>query len=209
MQIDVLKIDGSPSGEKVTLSPEVFEIQPNDHAIYMVVRSIQANQRQGTHKVKPRNEVRGGGKKPFRQKKTGNARQGTIRSPLMAGGGSIFGPMPHDYVVNVPAKVRKLARKSALSYKAQDKAIVVVEDFKFEQVKTKQVVSVLKALSLHGKKTLLMTAVADGVLAKSGRNIESLNIRPADKASTFEILNTEVLMIQKSAVGVLENSLKN
>jgi large subunit ribosomal protein L4 len=209
MQLEVLKIDGKPSGEKVTLSETVFGIQPNDHAIYMVVRSIQANQRQGTHKVKPRNEVRGGGKKPFRQKKTGGARRGTNRSPLLVGGGSIFGPMPHDYVINVPAKMRKLARKSALSYKAQDKAIVVVEDFKFNEIKTKQVVGVLKALSLNGKKTLLMTTAADGVLVKSGRNIPTLNIRTADKASTFEILNTEVLMIQKSALGVLENSLKN
>ncbi len=209
MQVDVYKIDGSPSGETVTLAPGIFGIQPNDHAIYMVVRSIQANQRQGTHKVKPRNEVRGGGRKPFRQKKTGRARQGTSRSPLMRGGGSIFGPMPHDYVIAVPVKVRKLARKSALSYKAQGKSIMVVEDFKFDQVKTKQVASVLKALTLHGKKTLLMTPASDGVLVKSGRNITTLNIRPADKASTYEILNTEVLLIQKSALGVLENSLKN
>jgi large subunit ribosomal protein L4 len=209
MQVDVLKIDGSPSGEKATLSPEIFGVTPNDHAIYMVVRSIQANRRQGTHKVKPRNEVRGGGKKPFRQKKTGNARQGTIRSPLMVGGGSIFGPMPHDYVVGVPVKVRKLARKSALSYKVKDNAVVVVEDFSFDKINTKQVVSVLKALSLSDKKTLLMTPVSNGVLAKSGRNIPMLNIRPADKASTFEILNAEVLVLQKSALGVLENSLKN
>ena len=209
MQVDVYRIDGSPSGEKVTLAPAIFEIQPNDHAIYMVVRSIQANQRQGTHKVKPRNEVRGGGRKPFRQKKTGNARQGTSRSPLMTGGGSIFGPHPHDYVVAIPAKVRKLARKSALSYKALDKAVMVVEDFKFDEIKTKKVVTVLKALTLQGKKTLLMTSASDGVLVKSGRNVPTLNIRPADKASTFEILNTQVLLIQKSALGVLENSLKN
>ncbi|MGH2568699.1 MAG: 50S ribosomal protein L4 [Bacteroidota bacterium] len=209
MQVDVYNIDGSLTGEKATLSPEVFEVKPNDHAIYMVVRSIQANQRQGTHKVKPRNEVRGGGRKPFRQKKTGRARQGTSRSPLMVGGGSIFGPMPHDYVIGVPAKMKKLARKSALSYKAQDKAILVVEDFTFEQVKTKQVASVLKALSLDKKKTLLMTRAADGTVSKSGRNIPTLNVRPADKASTYEILNTDVLVIQKSAIGVLENSLKN
>jgi large subunit ribosomal protein L4 len=209
MQVDVYKTDGTPSGEKITLSPDIFGVKPNDHAIYMVVRSIQANQRQGTHKVKPRNEVRGGGKKPFRQKKTGNARQGTLRSPLMVGGGSIFGPMPHDYIVKVPTKVRKLARKSALSYKAQDRAVMVVEDFTFDHVKTKNVVSVLKALSLYGKKTLLMTPSANTVLVKSGRNIPTLHIRPADKASTFEILNTEMLVIQKSALGVLENSLKN
>jgi large subunit ribosomal protein L4 len=209
MQLEVYKIDGSPSGEKVTLAQEIFGIEPNDHAIYMAVRSIRANQRQGTHKVKPRNEVRGGGKKPFRQKKTGRARQGTSRSPLMPGGGSIFGPMPHDYVVAIPAKVRKLARKSALSYKAKDKAIVVVEDFKLDSIKTKQVATVLKAFALQGKKTLMMTAVTDRVLLKSGRNIPKLNVREADKASTYEIVDNDVLLIQKSAVGVLQNSLKN
>jgi large subunit ribosomal protein L4 len=209
MQLDVYKLDGTTSGEKVTLAPEIFEVKPNDHAIYMAVRSIQANQRQGTHKVKPRNEVRGGGKKPYRQKKTGRARAGTIRSPLWAGGGSIFGPMPHDYVVDLPTKVKKLARKSALSYKAQDKAIVVVEDFAFDTIKTKHVATILQALSLQGKKTLLMTRTTDRVLLKSGRNIPRLNIREADKASTYEIVNNEVLLIQKSAVDVLQNSLKN
>ncbi len=209
MQLDVYKLDGTTSGEKVTLASEIFEVKPNDHAIYMAVRSIQANQRQGTHKVKPRNEVRGGGKKPYRQKKTGRARAGTIRSPLWVGGGSIFGPMPHDYVVDLPTKVKKLARKSALSYKAQDKAIVVVEDFAFDTIKTKHVATILKALSLQGKKTLLMTRATDRVLLKSGRNLPKLNIREADKASTYEIVNNEVLLIQKSAVDVLQNSLKN
>src|SRR5512137_695812 len=109
MQVEVYKIDGTPSGEKLELDPAVFGIKPSDHAIYMAVRSIMANQRQGTHKVKPRNEVSGGGKKPFKQKKTGRARAGSTRSPIMVGGGSIFGPHPHDYVVKLPVKVRKLA----------------------------------------------------------------------------------------------------
>lgn len=209
MQVDVYKIDGTMSGEKVELDPTIFEIKPNDHAIYQAVRSIQANQRQGTHKVKPRNEVRGGGKKPFRQKKTGRARAGTTRSPLWIGGGSIFGPMPHDYVVKLPAKVRKLARKSALTYKVKDGALKVVEDFTFETVKTKQVASVLKALAIDRKKTLLLTKATDQVLVKSGRNIEKLQVREADKASTFEILNNQVLLIQKSAIHTLQQSLKN
>lgn len=208
MKVEVHKRDGSVSGETITLDPAIFEIQPNDHAIYMAVRSIMANRRQGTHKVKPRNEVRGGGKKPFRQKKTGRARAGTTRSPLWRGGGSIFGPMPHDYVVKLPAKVRKLARKSALSYKAKDSAIVVVEDFSLNAAKTKELVGVLKAFSLVGKKTLFLTPKKDESLLRSGRNIPTLNIREAATASTYEILNNQVLLIQKSAVEALQNSLK-
>lgn len=206
MQLEVYKKDGSKSGEKVTLAPEIFEITPNDHAIYQMVRSIQANQRQGTHKVKSRGEVRGGGRKPFKQKKTGRARAGTTRSPLWIGGGSIFGPKPHDYVVKLPAKVKILARKSALSYKAKGNSIVVVEDFSLDAPKTKEIVSVLKALSLQGKKTLFLTPKTDRVLFKSGRNIATLNVKEADKASTFEILNNQVLVIQKSAVDVLQKS---
>jgi large subunit ribosomal protein L4 len=209
MELEVYRKDGTKSGEKVTLAPEIFEIKPNDHAIYQAVRSIQANQRQGTHKVKPRNEVRGGGRKPFKQKKTGRARSGSTRSPLWIGGGSIFGPHPHDYVVKLSAKVRALARKSALSYKAKDQAIMVVEDFSFEGPKTKEIAVVLKALSLAGKKTLFLTGKTEIALYKSGRNIPTLNVREADKASTYDILDTQVLLIQKSAVDVLQKSLMN
>lgn len=209
MLVDVYKIDGTPSGEKIELDPSVFEIEPNDHAIYMVVRSIQANQRQGTHKVKPRNEVSGGGKKPYRQKKTGRARAGTIRSPLWVGGGSIFGPHPHDYIVKVPLKVRKLARKSALTYKAKDGEIKVIEDFTFDTIKTKHVEKILKAFALTKTKTLLLTKEKDDVVFKSGRNIENLQVLEAHKASVFDILNNHVLLIQKSAIEVLQNALKN
>ncbi|MFH0988609.1 MAG: 50S ribosomal protein L4 [bacterium] len=209
MELEVYKIDGTKSGEKITLAPEIFEITPNDHAIYQAVRSIQANKRQGTHKVKTRSEVRGGGKKPYKQKKTGRARAGTSRSPLWVGGGSIFGPRPHDYVVKLPAKVRSLARKSALSYKAKDNSIVVVEDFSFQAPRSKEMAAVLKALSLSKKKILFLTNTADGILYKSGRNITALNIQEAAKASTFDILNNQVLLIQKSAVEVLQKSLTN
>jgi large subunit ribosomal protein L4 len=209
MQVDVYKIDGSLSGEKVELDASIFGIEPNDHAIYQAVRSIQANQRQGTHKVKTRSEVSGGGRKPFKQKKTGRARAGTTRSPLWVGGGSIFGPTPHDYVIKLTAKMRKLARKSALSYKAKDGAVKVVEDFQFDEVKTKKMSAVLKALSVDKQKTLLLTTTTDGTLLKSGRNIPKLQIREADKASTFEILKNQVLLVQKSAVDVLQKSLKN
>ena len=209
MQMDVYKKDGSLSGEKVTLDPAVFGLEPNDHAIYQAVRSFQASQRQGTHKVKPRNEVRGGGKKPYRQKKTGRARAGTMRSPLMVGGGSIFGPHPHDYVVKLPEKVRKLARRSALSYKAKDAAIVVVEDFSFEAPKTKEMMAVLKALSLAQKKTLLLTSAADHNIIRSGRNIEGLSVQEASKASTYDIVHSQVLLIQKSALSKIEGVQRN
>jgi len=209
MQIDVYKKDGSPSGEKITLDPSIFEIKPSDHAIYMAVRSIMANQRQGTHKVKSRGEVRGGGKKPFKQKKTGRARAGTNRSPVWVGGGSIFGPKPHDYVVKIPAKMRKLARKSALSIKAKDLAIMIVEDFSFDQPKTKEMTVVLQALSLAKKKTLLLTSGKNESILKSGRNIPTLSVRDAVTASTYEIVNNKMLLIQKSALTALQNSLKN
>lgn len=209
MKLDVYKKDGSPSGETVTLAAEIFGIEPNDHAIYQAVRSFMANQRQGTHKVKPRNEVRGGGKKPFKQKKTGRARAGTTRSPLWIGGGSIFGPKPHDYVVKISAKMKALARKSALSYKAKDNAIKVVEDFSVDEPKTKEIAGVLKSLSLKGKKILMLTSKVDGKLFKSGRNISTLNIQEASKASTYDIVNNQVLLIQKGALSALENSFKN
>jgi large subunit ribosomal protein L4 len=209
MELDVYRKDGTKSGEKVTLAPEIFEVTPNDHAIYQAVRSIQANQRQGTHKVKPRNEVRGGGRKPFKQKKTGRARAGTSRSPLWVGGGSIFGPHPHDYVLKLPAKVRALARKSALSHKAKDGSIMVIEDFSLDTPKTKEMATVLRALSLHGKKTLFLTGKTDGVMFRSGRNIPTLAVREADKASTYDILKSQVLLIQKSAIDVLQKSLLN
>lgn len=207
MQLKVLTKTGAESGETIELNPAIFEIEPNDHAIYMDVRSIMANQRQGTHKVKSRGEVRGGGKKPYRQKGTGGARRGSQRSPLLPGGGAIFGPRPHDYVVKVNKKVKQLARKSALSYKAKASAIVVVEDFKMEQIKTKEMATVLKNLGLNDKKTLFLTAGKDETLYKSGRNIPYLAVLEAEKASTYDILNCKTLLLQKSAVKALEENL--
>lgn len=209
MNIEVLKKDGSKTGETVELKADIFEIEPNDHAIYQAVRSYWANQRQGTHKVKSRNEVRGGGKKPFAQKKTGRARQGTSRSPLQPGGGSIFGPKPHDYVVKLPAKVKRLARKSAWSYKAKDGQIVIVEDFSFDAPKTKELASILKSLQVGGKKVLLLTSKTDQGVLKSGRNIPTLNILEAAKASTYDILNNNIVLIQKSGVEVINNTFAN
>ena len=207
MKVDVYKIDGTKSGEKVELSKTIFGIEPNDHAIYLAVKAYLANQRTGTHKSKERNEVRGGGKKPWRQKGRGTARAGTIRSPLWVGGGRIFGPKPRDYSQKLNKKVNNLARKSALSYKAKADQIVVLEDFNFENPKTKNFVDILNALQLKDKKILLLTGGTLHNVYKSGRNIRKVNILEAGKASTYEILNSQVLLLQKSAVENLGNTL--
>lgn len=207
MTIDVLKIDGSKSGEKIELSDSIFAIEPNDHAIYLDVKAYLANQRQGTHKAKERGEVRGGGKKPWKQKGRGGARAGTIRSPLWVGGGTIFGPRPRDYRQDLPKKVKQLARKSALSYKVKDEQLVVVEDFSFDKPKTKDFVNVLDSLKLSGKKVLLLTGDYKPEVYKSGRNIPKVQILEAAKATTYDLLNNQILVMQKSAVNVIENIL--
>lgn len=207
MTVDVLKTDGSKSGEKIELAENIFSIEPNDHAIYLDVKAYLANQRQGTHKAKERGEVRGGGKKPWKQKGRGGARAGTIRSPLWVGGGTIFGPRPRDYRQDLPKKVKQLARKSALSYKVKDEQLIVVEDFSFDKPKTKDFVNVLEALKLSGKKVLLLTGDYKPEVYKSGRNIPKVQILEAAKATTYDLLNNQVLVMQKSAVNVIENIL--
>jgi len=209
MELDVYRKDGTKSGETVKLSEEIFGVEPNHHLIYRAVRTYLDNQRQGTSRVKTRAEVRGGGKKPIRQKHTGMARQGSSRSPIMVGGGSIFGPEPRDYSNALPTGMRRLARKSALSLKAREGQIRIVEDFSMHSPKTKTVKEVLKALDLAGGKTLLLLPKPDANLVKSGRNIPGLNVAQADKASTYDFVNTQVLLIQKSALEVLQNTFKN
>jgi large subunit ribosomal protein L4 len=207
MELDIFTKEGKASGRKVTLSPGIFAVKPNDQAIYEAVTAYLANQRQGTHKTKTYGEVAGSGKKLWKQKHTGRARIGAVRSPLWKGGGSIFGPMPRDYSRKVPKQIRQLARKSALSYKAADAAIRIVEDFTFAKPATKEMVAVMKALELAGKKTLLLMPKSDPNVWKSGRNIPRFNVLEASKASTYEILDTQVLVIQQSAVAILEKSL--
>jgi large subunit ribosomal protein L4 len=209
MELDVFKKDGTKTGEKVKLSDTIFGIEPNQQALYRAVRAYLDNQRQGTSKVKTRREVRGGGKKPFKQKHTGMARQGSSRSGVMVGGGSIFGPQPRDYASSIPAKMRRLARKSALSLKAKEGQIRIIEDFSFEKPATKEMAGVLKALDLAASKTLLLVPKSDPNVTKSGRNIPTLRIAEAGKASTYELVDNQVLLIQKSAVEVLQNTFKN
>ena len=209
MKIDIYKIDGKTSGEKIELADDVFGIKPNTHAIYLAVKAYLANQRQGTHKTKERSEVRGGGRKPWRQKGRGVARVGTTRSPIWIGGGTTFGPRPRDYTQRLPKKVKQLARKSALSSKAKEKQLLVVEDFTFEQPKTKEFVSVLNALDLNDKKILLLTGKTDINVYKSGRNIPKVSVMEASKASTYNILNSQLLVLQKSAVNELVKPFHN
>ncbi len=210
MELKVYKLDGSETGETVNLPEEVFELEnPNEHLIYQAVRTYLSNQRQGTHKTKERNEVRGGGKKPFRQKGTGNARRGTSRSPLMVGGGTIFGPRPHTYKLKLPKKSSRIARKSALSLKAKGNEIMIIEDFSFESPKTKDLFNILKSLKLQDKKTLLLLGVKNENVYKSGRNIEKLRVRISDKAATYDLLDNKMILMQKSALEPLCKSLIN
>jgi large subunit ribosomal protein L4 len=209
MELEVYKKDGTQSGEKVTLTPEIFEIKPSDHAIYQAVRVYLANQRQGTHKTKTYGEVAGSGKKLWKQKHTGRARIGAIRSPLWKGGGTIFGPVPRDYSMTLPKTLKALARKSALSHKAADGNIKIVEDFTLESPKTKEMVLILKALSIGDKKVVMLTPNTNQALYKSGRNIARFKVIEAHKASTYEILDNEILLIQKSAVEALVKTFKD
>jgi len=206
MELKVLKVDGSDSGEKVKLPNEVFGVEPNHHLIYQAVRSYLSNKRQGTHKTKERSEVRGGGKKPFRQKGTGRARQGTSRSPIMTGGGTTFGPSPHRYYLSLPKKAARIARKSALSIKAKEKEIMVIEDFSFEEPKTKDLHNIIRSLDLVDKKTLLLLPDKNDNLYKSGRNLPKVNVMISDKAATYDLLNNKMILLQKSAI---ENLCRN
>jgi large subunit ribosomal protein L4 len=206
MTFDIYNTDGSISGEKVELSDDIFGLVPNDHAIYLSVKAFLANQRQGTHKSKERSEVRGGGKKPWRQKGRGTARAGTTRSPLWVGGGTVFGPRPRNYHQDLPKKVKRLARKSALSYKVKDEQLLIVKDFTFETPKTKEFLTVLQALKTDGKKVLLLTGTSDNVVYKSGRNIPKVKVLEASKASTYDILNNQILILQKSAVEAINKT---
>ncbi|MBK8945598.1 MAG: 50S ribosomal protein L4 [Ignavibacteriae bacterium] len=207
MNLDVYKIDGSKTGDQITLNESIFGIEPNDHVIYLSVKAHLANKRQGTHKAKERSEVSGGGKKPWKQKGRGGARAGSSRSPLWVGGGTIFGPKPRNYSLSINKKVNKLARKSALSYKAKAEQIIVVEDFNFDSPKTKDFVSILKSLNLNGKKTLLLTSENLVNVYKSGRNVEKINILEAINASTYDLLNNQILLVQKGAIEKIEKIL--
>ena len=207
MELNVYRQDGSESGRKVTLDADVFGVTPNDHAIWLDVRAIEASGRQGTHKTKERSEVSGGGSKPWRQKGTGRARVGTIRSPLWVGGGRVFGPRPHTYNLKVNRKTKQNARRSALTYKAEGNNIQVIEDFSMDAPKTSTMVEMLAANELAGKKILFLLNEQDMMLYKSGRNIPKLTMMEAGNASTRDLLNAQVLLVQESALASLSGAL--
>ena len=200
MELNVYKIDGTKSNEKVKLSNNVFGIEPNEHVVYLDIKANLANARQGTHKVKSRSEVSGGGRKPFRQKGTGNARQGTIRAPHMQGGGRAFGPKPRDYSQKLPKKVKALARRSALSDKAKSEKIIIVEDFTFDEAKTKNAVNIINSFNLENNKVMFVTSENDRNFVLSVRNIYGAKAYTAPEFSTYDIVNANVIIFQKSAV---------
>jgi large subunit ribosomal protein L4 len=204
MKLTIHKTDGTSTKKKVELSDEIFGIEPNETVLYEDIRRIMANRRQGTASTKERGEVRGGGRKAYRQKGTGMARRGSIRSPLLKGGGTVFGPKPRNYTVRLTKKAKRLARKSALSLKASEEAITIVENFTFEEPKTKQVVEILEAFEWAGKKVLILTSESDRNLYLSARNIPGVSVIEANKPSSYQILNADVVMIPENAIENLE-----
>ncbi len=207
MEVAVIKSSGEATSKKVTLSDSIFAIEPNDHAIYLDVKSYLANQRQGTHKSKQRNEISGSSKKLKKQKGTGGARAGNIKNPQFKGGGRVFGPQPRDYSFKLNKKVKDLARKSALTYKAKDNSISVLEDLNFDSPKTKQFIGLLKALSLGDVKTLFVLPEGNKNVILSGRNLQHSKITTADQINTFDLMNADKLVFVESAISKIENLL--
>ena len=204
MELAVYNIKGEDTGRKVTLNDEVFAIEnPNEHAVYLDVKQYLANQRQGTHKSKERSEVSGSTRKLHKQKGGGGARIGDINSPVLVGGGRVFGPRPRDYRFKLNKKLKALARPSALTFKAQDNEIVVVEDFTFEAPKTKEFVNFTKNLKLEGKKILLVLADQNKNVYLSARNVEGANIITASDVNTYTILNNKAVVLTESSVAVI------
>jgi large subunit ribosomal protein L4 len=202
MQIDVLNIKGKKTGRSVSLPDEVFGIEPNDHVIYLAVKQYLAAQRQGTHKVKTRLEVKGSSKKLHKQKGTGGSRKGNIRNPLYKGGGTIFGPKPRDYDFKLNRKVKDLAKMSALAHKAKANAIVVVEDIRLEAPKTKQVTGMLKDLKVDDKKALFVLPEYNDNLYLSMRNVPSVDAVLLADINTYDLMNADVLVLSETAAKV-------
>ena len=207
MEVSVLNINGQETGRKVVLNDAIFGIEPNGHVLYLDVKQYLANQRQGTAKSKERSEVSGSTRKLGRQKGGGGARRGDINSPVLIGGGRVFGPKPRNYSFKLNKKERILARKSALSYKAQENAIVVVEDFSFEAPKTKSMVEILNNLKVAGKKVLFVMPSNDKFVNLSARNLERINVIPAAALNTYKVLNADVLVMAEGALNVVDANL--
>ena len=207
MEVNVLNIKGEDTGRKVTLNDAIFGIEPNDHVIYLAVKQYMAAQRQGTHKSKERSEIAGSTRKLIRQKGGGGARRGDIKSPVLRGGGRVFGPRPRDYRFKLNKKVSLLARKSALSYKAQQNGIIVVEDFNVEAPKTKDFVQMQNNLNVSGKKLLLLLPEVNKNVYLSARNIQRVEVMTASELNTYKVLNANVVVMTENALSLVDNTL--
>jgi large subunit ribosomal protein L4 len=206
MKLSVLNIAGEDTGKKVDLKKDVFEIEPNDHAIYMDVKQYLANKRQGTHKAKERADITGSTRKIKRQKGTGTARAGSIKSPIFRGGGRAFGPRPRSYGFKLNRKVKQLARKSALTYKAKEKSILVVEDFSLELPKTREICDIHKNLNVEKKKSLLVLSEPDKNIYLSSRNLADSKVITVSELNTYDIMNASVVIFVESSLDVLQKS---
>lgn len=206
MEVSVLNIKGQDTGKKVVLNDAIFGIEPNDHVIYLAVNQYLAAQRQGTHKSKERSEIAGSTRKLIRQKGGGGARRGDIKSPVLRGGGRVFGPRPRDYWFKLNKKVKNLARKSALSYKAQQNAIVVVEDFNFEAPKTKEAVNMLNNLKIADKKALIVLPEVEKNVYLSARNIQRVEVMTANALNTYKVMNANVLVVTENALKLVDET---
>jgi large subunit ribosomal protein L4 len=207
MEVKVVNVSGKETGAKVQLPESVFGIEPNDHAIYLDVKQYLANQRQGTHKAKQRNEIAGSTRKLYKQKGTGGARAGSVKSPLFNGGGRVFGPQPRDYSFKLNKKLKSLARNSALSYKAKDSSIVVVEDFTFDTIKTKSYIQLTADLNVSDVKTLLVLGAANNNVYLSSRNLKKTKVITANQLNTYDVLNAGKLILTTGALKTLEEAL--
>ncbi len=207
MELAVINHKGQDTGRKVSLSDEIFAIEPNDHAIYLDVKQYLANQRQGTHKAKERNEIAGSTRKIKKQKGTGGARAGSIKSPLFRGGGRVFGPRPRDYSFKLNKKVKQLARKSAIAYKVKDNSILVLENIEFDAPKTKNYLALLSGLSLTDKKTLLVLPEENKNVYLSSRNLPKAKVVTVNDVNTYQVLHADQLVICEGSVSMLETIL--
>ena len=207
MEVNVVNIAGKETGAKVQLPDAIFGVEPNDHAIYLDVKQYLANQRQGTHKSKQRNEIAGSTRKLHKQKGTGGARAGNIKSPLFNGGGRVFGPQPRDYSFKLNKKLKQLARRSALTYKALDNNIVVLEDFSFDAVKTKSYAKLVTDLQVGDVKTLLVLPAANNNVYLSSRHLKKAKVITADQLNTYDVLNAGKLLLTTGSVKTLEEAL--
>jgi large subunit ribosomal protein L4 len=204
MELSVLNIEGKETGRKVTLDDRIFGIEPNDHAIYLAVKQYMANNRQGTHKTLERSEVAGSTRKIKRQKGTGTARAGSIKSPVFRGGGTVFGPQPRDYSFKLNSKVKQLAKKSALTYKAKENNIIIIEDFDFEAPKTKQIVDIKSNLQIADKKSLFVLPAGNNNIYLSSRNLQDVSVVSASYLNTYQIMNARTVVLLEGSVKKIE-----